>query len=92
MKPSLNLELKEILENKNERFPAKESLVQLLKFMNKDLNWQTALRSLMIIHRLIHDQGEAFTTELYATKIKLFADFKRHTSPLSKPPELLLRF
>lgn len=64
------------MEDRNCKHSKAEILDNLLKHMGKGAEWSKAIRTYMVLHKLIHKQGEemiiAFNTERY----KKFSDVR----------------
>jgi len=77
-KSSLNfaLELNDLLDNHNHKYTKTDVINGFLRYIDRNVEWTNALRILMVVHRLIHTQGEALSPIVNSKKTTKLTEFK----------------
>jgi len=71
------------LENKSPKYTSQEALACLLKQAKRPMSWSSALRTLMIFHKLTHMHGNVLADFLVSNQLDNLALFKVSNTPLS---------
>ena len=72
------------MENKSPKYTSQDALACLLKQAKRPMSWSSALRTLMIFHKLTHMHGNVLSDFLVSNQLDNLAQFKVANSPLSK--------
>jgi len=73
---SISQELQKILENPSQKYTKKDIYDTFLRHINKNIDWQNALRITLTLHKLIHHSGDELLQVLNSKKTAQIADFK----------------
>jgi len=68
--------LQQILDNPSQKYTKKDIFDTCLRHINKNLDWQNALRITLTLHKLIHHSGDGLLQVLNSKKTAQLADFK----------------
>ncbi len=73
---NFTLELNDLLDSHNHKYTKTDVINGFLRYIDRNVEWTNALRILMVVHRLIHTQGEALGPIVNSKKTTKLTEFK----------------
>jgi len=68
--------LNDLFDNHNHKYTKTDAINGFLRYIDRNVEWTNALRILMVVHRLIHTQGEALSPIVNSKKTLKLTEFK----------------